>query len=184
MLNRILISLSFLSLIVFSGCSPSDTTENKTVVNTNAANLNRPASNANNPLNTNKTPEPPSTNNASTIAPLMASYYNALKAKDDAALKKLFTVKALANLEKDMKEEKKTSLSAFISELEALPEKGWEVRNEKIDGDSAVAEIKGGSYGVWTKMKFAKEGGEWKLTGESPEFEAINKTASNSNTVK
>ncbi len=61
-----------------------------------------------------------------------------------------------------------------------------EVRNEKIEGDSAVAELKGGSLGVWTKIKFVKENGEWKFASpeDSPELEGVTKSAADSNAGK
>ncbi|MCS6873341.1 MAG: nuclear transport factor 2 family protein [Pyrinomonadaceae bacterium] len=110
-------------------------------------------------------------NEAPTLAPLMQAYYDALKRRDEQALRKTLSSDTIKSLEEDMKAEKKKSLVDFILELETLPDKPYEIRNEKIDGESAIAEIKGGSYQVWTKFYFVKEAGEWKITNKSPDFE-------------
>lgn len=158
-------------LFIFTGCekqpAANNAVENKTV--------NKVSANSNNPLSTVKAPEAATTNDAPTLAPVVQNYYNALKKKDDAGLRKVFSQSTLKSLEADMKEEKKTSLSDFISELEPASAQPFEVRNEKIEADTAVAEIKGGSYAVWTPIKFVRENGEWKMTNESPDFDSIKK---------
>lgn len=110
-------------------------------------------------------------NEAPTLAPLIRQYYEAMKSRDEKALRKTLSSDTIKSFEEDMRSENKKSLVDFILELETLPEKPYEVRNEKIEGDRAVAEIKGGSYHVWTKFYFVKEAGEWKITNKSPEFE-------------
>lgn len=180
MRNVILTTLILACLLVLGGCSPAGTGAN---TNT-ASNAAKPQATANNPLNITKTPEAATTNNAPTIAPVMAAYYAALKGKDDAGLKKIHTAGALKNIEQGMKEDKKATISAYLSDYEILPETGYEVRNEKIEGDNAIAEVKGGTYKNWTRLKFAREGGEWKLTGENAEMDAVSKGAANSNTAK
>jgi hypothetical protein len=59
-----------------------------------------------------------------------------------------------------------------------------EIRNEKIEGDTAVAEIKTEGMPNGIKVKFVKENGKWKLTTEIPDFENMKKSAANSNTAK
>ena len=125
----------------------------------------------------------PTTNAAPTLAPVVAAYYDALKKKDDAAIRKVLSAEFIKSLEIDMKEEKKTSLSAFIAELDKVPEKPVEVRNEKIEGDKGVADIKGGSYVNWTAISFVKEGGAWKMSNEIPDIQSV-KQSVNSNTAK
>ncbi len=72
----------------------------------------------------------------------------------------------------------------YITETEPLPDKPFETRNEQIQGDSAVAEMRGGSYPNGIKIKFVRENGEWKMTNESPEFQSVKQSATNSNTAK
>ena len=59
----------------------------------------------------------------------------------------------------------------FITELEPVPNKPFEVRNETVQGDTAVAEMSSEQYPNGIKIKFVKENGEWKMTNESPEFQ-------------
>src|SRR5215213_9306895 len=76
--------------IAMTGCGTTTTTN---VSNANVANANAngapPA--ANSGLDTVKKPEPPTSNNAPTLAPVVQTYYEALKKKDDALLKTVVT---------------------------------------------------------------------------------------------
>ena len=173
--------LLFLTVFLI-GCGISE--NSNMAVNTKPSAANVITNNADNPLNTTKTPEAATTNNASTIAPVVQAYYAALKSKNDAALKKIYSQETLKSLEADMKAEKKTSLSAFITELEPVPDRPFEVRNEQIQGDTAIAEMRGGSYPNGIKIKFVRENGEWKMTNESPEIQSVKQSASNSNSAK
>src|ERR1041384_7200581 len=110
------------------------------------------------------------TNQAPSIAPLMQAYYDALKKKDDAGLRKFYSASAVKELEADMKSDGKKSLVEYIESAEPAGDKPFEVRNEKIEGDTAIAEIKGGSYAAWTKWKFVKENGEWKKAPPSEDL--------------
>jgi len=67
-----------------------------------------------------------------------------------------------------MKTDKKTGLASYLAETDQLPEKQMEVRNEKIEGNKGVAEVKGGSYVSFVKIAFINEGGKWKLSNETP----------------
>ncbi|MGI8470296.1 MAG: hypothetical protein ACR2N3_17795 [Pyrinomonadaceae bacterium] len=174
---QILFFITILSFsIIFTAC------ENQSAVNNSAENKTAIV-NSNNPLATVKTPEAATANAAPTLAPVVQNYYDALKKRDDAALRKILSQATLKSDEADMKEEKKTSLSAFITETEIVPDKAVEVRNEKIEGDTGIAEIRGGSYAVWTPVKFVRENGEWKMTNESPDVESVRKSA-DSNSAK
>lgn len=180
---QILFFITILSFaFIFAGCGANQPTANNSAEN-KTVNTNSAVTNSNNPLATSKTPEASTTNAAPTLAPVVQNYYDALKKKDDAALRKVLSQGTIKSTEADMKAEKKTSLSAFITELEKVPDSPVQVRNEKIEGDTGIAEIKGGSYANWTPIKFVKENGEWKMTNESPDFESVKKTA-NSNSAK
>ncbi len=169
-------------IVFFIGCGTSENPN--TAINTKPSAANSATSNADNPLNTTKTPEAATTNNAPTLSPVVQAYYAALKTKNDAALKKIYSQETLKSLEDDMKSEKKTSLSAFITELEPVPDRPFEVRNEQIQGDTAIAEMRGGSYPNGIKIKFVRENGEWKMTNESPEIQSVKQSATNSNSAK
>lgn len=173
---QILFFIAILSfLFIFTGCENPPAANNS--VGNKPGNTNAAVVNSNSPLSTTKAPETATTNAAPTLTPVVQNYYDALKKKDDAGLRKILSQATLKSAEADMKTERKISLSAFITETEIVPDKPIEVRNEKIEGDTGIAEIKGGSYAVWTPVKFVRENGEWKMTNESPDVESVKKSA-------
>jgi len=151
------------------GTPTTNSGPNANVANGNStANGNVNAPPANPELVTTKKPEAATTNNAPTIAPVVQTYYDALKKKDEALLKSVMTQEFIKDIQADMKTEKKTNMAAYMAEFDTIPETPVEVRNEKIEGTNAVAELKGGAYLTWTPFAFANEGGKWKFTGGSP----------------
>lgn len=166
--------------ILITGCTAPEKPAN--VAGANQANTT--VANQSNPLNTTRTPEAATTNNAPTLAPVVQNYYEALKRKDDAALKKLYSAETLKTLEADMREEGKKSLVEFITELEPVPDQPFTVRNEQIKGDKATAEIRGGNYPNGIEIVFVKENGEWKLTNESSDVSNVKQSAANSNNAR
>ncbi len=153
--------------IVAAGCGGAGMTPTGGS-NTNLGNTNAASPGGNVELEPIKKPEAATTNNAPTLTPVVQAYYEALKKKDDALLKSVMSQAFIKSVEADMKEEKKTNMAAYMAEFDTIPEKPVEVRNEKIAGNDAVAEIKGGAYINWTPFAFTNEGGKWKFTGGSP----------------
>jgi len=180
-------NLFFTAILIFSialiGCTNTETPSNKT--DTKSANTNASTTNADNPLATTQKSEAATSNNAPTLAPVVQNFYEALNKKDEAGVKKYLSQSALKYWENEAKAEKKTAL-VYLSEAEDPTDEKREVRNEKIEGETAVAEIKGGSLGVWTPIKFVRENGEWKFA--SPEnslsLQNIPQTDANSNKAK
>lgn len=175
----------FILTTFFIGCGGavenSNTTANSKPVNANTTN-----GSANNPLATTKTPEAATTNDAPTLAPVLAGYYAALNKKDEAGTKKYLSQAALKYWENEAKTEKKTAFAYLLESEEPLNEKR-EIRNEKIEGDKAFAEIKGGSLGVWTATMFVKENGEWKFASPEDSFKEtqnLPKTSTSSSSAK
>jgi hypothetical protein len=158
-------------VVAAAGCGGSTTPtggSNTNLANGNSiGNTNAPAASSGG-LETTKKPEVATTNNAPTIAPVVQTYYEALKKKDDALLKTVMSQEFIKSVEADMKAEKKTNMAAYMAEYDTVPEKPVEVRNEKIEGNDAVAELKGGAYLNWTPFAFINESGKWKFTGGSP----------------
>lgn len=174
--NKFLIVFTAFTLILTACSSETPTPNANTVTNTNTVaptntNSNAAAPNSNSAVETIKPTQPPTTNNADTIKPVVLAYYEALKTKNEEALKKVYSKQTLALLEADAKAEGKKSLVEFITELEPVPTQPFEVRNEQINGDVAIAEMRGGAYPNGIKIKFIKEDGAWKMTNESPEFQ-------------
>lgn len=154
--------------IFFVGCTSTETTLNSNKpANTNSIAAN---STANNPLGTTKTPEAATSNNAPTLAPVVEGYYAALRKKDEAGAKKYLSQSAVKYWEDAMKSENQKSMLAVLEDDASPVEDKREIRNEKIEGDSATAEIKGGSSLAWTPVKFVKENGEWKFASPKDSF--------------
>jgi len=160
-LNITFFTTIFILTFFLSGCTSSPDTTNST--NTLNKNTNTATINTNNPLETTKKTEVATTNNAPTLTPVVQGYYAALLKKDEAGAKKFLSQSALKYWEEEMKDEDMPTLLAILEDNEAPVEVKREVRNEKVTGDTAVAEIRGGSLGVWTPIAFVKENGEWKF---------------------
>jgi len=174
----------FISTLLLLGCPGSPETPNKNTTNSGNTNTQKTNSN-NNPFNTTKNAEASTTNNAPTVTPIIQAYYDALKKKDEAGVKKYLSAAAVKYYEDEAKSEKKTWF-VYLLEFEEPVDEKREARNEKIDGETAIAELKGGSLGVWTPYKFVKENGEWKFASpkDSMSLQDIPRNNSNSNAAK
>lgn len=181
----IFFSTILITTAILSGCGGTETPTNNNVT-TNAP-TNAPVTNGNstneNVITTNKKTPEPTTNEAPTLTPVFKAYCDAKTKGDEAALRKVYSAKTLQQFEKEMKEEGEKSLVKYL-EVDKVSNKMCEIRNEKIEGDTAVAEIKTEGMPNGIKVKFVKENGEWKLTTEIPDFEEMKKSAANSNTAK
>jgi len=175
----ITIILGISALLAACGGTPANNAANapKTnAVNSNS-NGNTAAVNVDNPVATTKKAEAPTENNAPTIGPVVQAYYAALKKKDDAAVQAVLAAAFIKSIQEDMKAEKKTGMAAYLAEYDTIPDKPVEVRNERIEGDKAVAQLKGGAYLNWTSFAFIKENGVWKFTGGSPDLDSVKQGA-------
>lgn len=150
----------FILTVFLSGCTTSTDTTNS--ANTTNKPVNVAAANTTDPLATTKKTETATTNNAPTFTPVVDAYYAALLKKDEAGAKKVLSQSAIKYWMEEKSEDLPTLL-AILEDNEAPVEVKREVRNEKITGDTATAEIRGGSLGVWTPIAFVKENGEWKF---------------------
>jgi hypothetical protein len=165
----IIISVCLFSLAGCGGGAPGPNTN----ANNNAAT--KANSDNANAFVTTKGPETNKANDAAALAPVVLAYYEALKKKDDAAFRKVYSAAAIKELEAGMKAEGKKTLVDYIGSSEPAGDKPFEVRNEKIEGETAIAEIRGGSYATWIKWKFVKENGEWKLAPPSENIKLLGK---------
>lgn len=180
--------LSF-SVIFAASCSGEvgNGTTNTTNVTVNANTAQSPAANnAGNPLATNKAPEAATVNQAETVTPVVKAYCDAMTKKDEAAIRKVYSQSTIKSLEEDMKADGKKSLIEYLTAIDQTTNKLCEARNEKVEGETAVAEIRTASAPNGVKIKFIRENGEWKMTNEYPDFDNKIKNAppSNSNTAK
>lgn len=167
-----------ISIIGFS-CSSSEPNTNSANINIANSNLqtNQPVenveTNSKNVLNTTSTPKIATTNEAPTLTPVYKAFCDAMKNKNETALRKLLTKDTQEYWEKEMSDEgKDIDLVTYISETEPIKDPSkCGVRNEKITGNTAVAEIRNENVPNGFVIKFVKENGEWKITNQSPEFE-------------
>ena len=173
-------TLLFLTIFLI-GCGSSENAN--TAVNLKPANANTTTANSNNPLDTTKTPETATTNDAPTLAPVVQNYFAALQKKDEAGAKKFLSQAAVKYWEDEAKTEKKPWFAYLIESEEPIAEKR-EIRNEKITGDAAAAEMKGGSLGVWTATKFVRENGEWKFASPKDSLALQDTPATSANSVR
>lgn len=176
--NTILIFAILMTTILASACGTETVNDAPTnaTANTNMAPENK------DPLATAKTPEISTTNDAPTFSPIVKAYCEAIIKKDDAALRKLHSRETLAIYDADMKNDKKTSLAEFLSDLEPITDASkCGARNEKIEGDRGSARIRNQNMPNGVEIVFVNENGEWKITNKSPEFDSVKKSASNSN---
>ncbi len=142
---------------------------------------NAPTNLSNLPAGTIAKPDADKTNDAKTLSTVITAYSEALKSKNDAALRKVLSQPTIKAWEDEMKSEGKTKFAEYVAESEYVEGKPYEIRNEEIKGDEAIAEIKGGVFGKWTPIVFVKENGEWKKTDESPQFKSV---VGNANTAQ
>ncbi|CAN5637885.1 hypothetical protein BH24ACI2_BH24ACI2_14850 [soil metagenome] len=177
---KITFLISILAIFLY-GCTGPESPTNTNSINKTA---NTNITNTNNPLETSKTPEVSTTNIAPTITPVVKAYCEAFVKKDEAGFRKNFSQETLRQYESDMKAEGKNSLIEFFADTESPNNKLCEARNEKIDGNSAVAEVRTDNAPNGVKYKFVKENGEWKWTNESPDFQSVKQSVTNSNSSK
>ncbi len=176
-MRYLLLILILLSVSVFINCSGPNPA-NDTATQSNSKPTTSPAGIP--------TPVPSvpasATNNAPTLAPVVSGFFEALLKKDEAGVKKYLSAAALKYWEDEGKTAKKTWIAYLMEDYDPIAEKR-EVRNEKIEGERAVAEIKGGNLGVWTQTDFVRENGEWKFASPADSFKKqdIRKTSPNSN---
>ena len=170
-LRSIFVAVILSFSVIALGCGGTSNTAN--TANTNAGNAA-----SNNPLETTKRPAEAVTNDAPTLTPLFKAYCEAKLKKDEAGLRKIFSMDTLQNFEEQMKEDKIKTLVEFLED-EKVSEKLCQVKNEKITGDTAVAKIFIDSYPNGLDVYFEKENGEWKMTNKSPTFEAKKQSESN-----
>ncbi len=169
---RNLIILSILILLTFAGCTSPEVENTANVVNTTNKPLNSNATVStenSSPMNTIRTPTPETVNPAETLSPIVKAYCEAVRKKDEAALKKVYSAAAYQKLLANAKADGKTSVAELMSENEDVGTQPCATSNEQISGNTAIALLKTESYPNGIRIKFVKENGEWKMTDESPD---------------
>lgn len=172
---NILAIFSLITFSIFLGACGGPAANNAPANNANTAKV-EPVS-PNSPVAV-TTPTPATTtNDAPTLAPVYKALCDALVKKDEAAIRKAYTADTLKNFADQMKDNKITSLIKFLED--DIPKGPCSAKNEVITGDKAVAEIVSSIYPNGAKVAFVKENGEWKMTNQSPTFDAVKPSGAN-----
>ncbi len=101
---------------------------------------------------------------ADTPTAAVENFVEGVKAKDETAMRNAISADTLKIFDLMAKEEKKTFYEIMTTEDEESMKKMPEIRNEKIEGDKATAELKEPDKDQWTNVNFVKENGSWKLS--------------------
>lgn len=148
-----LVAILALAALAFTACKKGTT-------NTNNAN------NTNNTSNTaaNKNaPTTPSTGDYSTPSAAFKTFYEAAKGGNIEGIKRSMSKRAMDEITKSAAKENKTVDESLKEMIDGAPSNMPEMRNEKIGGDKATAEMKDDKMDKWEKVYFVKENGQWKI---------------------
>ena len=98
----------------------------------------------------------------STPAAAMRAYYEAVKAKDAAAFKRVLSAASQQRFATPQ-----ISVESVLAAIgRDLPATVPETRNEKITGERATLEVRDVKKNRWETMNFVREHGQWKLALE------------------
>ncbi len=144
-----------LALAALAACGSNPTT------NTTSTSSNNPTA-----TTTATTPAPAVKEAAATPTEAARQVFDAIRNKDIAAVKAIFTQKTLATME-DVAKKRNQSLDdvlkGFVNDT-SMPAT-FSARNEKIEGDRASVEV-ADEKGRYSPMNFVKEDGAWKVSLE------------------
>lgn len=102
-------------------------------------------------------------NAAPVLSPVVKKYCAALELRDDAALAKLFSKRALAEFARTMQAKGFSSLSRLLQYEQT---RDCDARNEYIVGTDAIAEMFSSTYPNGIRAGFVRERGAWKFTND------------------
>ncbi|HEX8844545.1 MAG TPA: hypothetical protein VF791_07865 [Pyrinomonadaceae bacterium] len=162
----VLIAAILLNAACNKGTSNNNTTT-ATNATTNAATGASPAAAANTAQPT-PTATPITSASGSSPTEVFKAYYEANKTKNVAAFKRTFSKVMLDKMEERARQRNMTLDDLLAKALESasqqVPATLPEVRNEKIEGDTATLEFKDDKGDKWVTIHFVKEDGEWKFS--------------------
>lgn len=169
-----LIIISAALFLNFSGCGSEEPPDAVNTADNGSNSAPSPGAANDDPLGgIEKTPTPAEKVEAVTLKPVVAAYCDAMRKKDEAGLRKVYSAATIRSFEASMREEGATSLAEYLS-TEPVGEK-CEVVNERIQGNLGEALVTTETYPNGIMIKFVKEGGEWKMTNQSSDFDAVRK---------
>lgn len=131
--------------------------------------------------NANGTAKTASTGEDTTPTAVFKSLYAALQKKDVENIKSRLSTGTLKKLQ-ELSEKQEQSLDDTLRENLTDPDYNSptvpEIRNEKINGETATIEVKTPTTGKWTELPFVKEDGRWKLAYDKVAQDAMVTTES------
>lgn len=140
--------------------------------NINADNSNTPETSQNSdPLSVEPIPKSSEKVQAETLKPVVDAYCAAMRKKDDAGLRSVFTPATIKALEADVKADGLGSIAELL-ELEPVGN-NCQVVNETIQGNTAQATVITQTYPTGTSFTFEKVGNDWKMTRKSADFDRV-----------
>lgn len=172
--KRALLIITAAIVIGIAGCG-GDGVENTAANEAENANAASQANDAaNDPFNEiESTPTPEEKVEAVTLKPVVAAYCEAMRKKDEAGLRKVYSAATIRSFEADMRAEGVSSLAQYLS-TEPVGNR-CEVVNERIQGNVGEALVSTETYPNGIMIKFVNEGGNWKMTNQSSDFDAVRK---------
>ena len=104
-------------------------------------------------------------NAASTGSPTetLKKFVDASQKKDVAAMKQTLSKGTMELIEKSAQQQKTTVDELLKKDSPTQMTETPEIRNEKIEGDTATVEVKNTVTGNFDTLPFVKEDGQWKL---------------------
>ena len=131
--------------------------------NTNNSNSSNNANTASSPMANKNSGTPPTAGDYSTPTAAFKTFYYAVKANDIEAVKRSMSKKAMEDVTRSAAQENKSVDDSLKDMSKDTPAGLPEVRNEKIEGDKASAEMKDDKMDRWIPIYFVKEDGKWKI---------------------
>jgi hypothetical protein len=92
----------------------------------------------------------------------MKALNEATKTKDVETVKKLIS-KGTLDLVGQSAKKQNTTVEELLKKDGGMPFQEFEARNEKIEGDKAIIEVKNNALNSWEAIPFVKEDGIWKV---------------------
>jgi len=145
------IAVFLLAVLTFGGCNSTQTN--------NTANINQPTNQA---KATNES-QPSSQTGLGSPTETLKTFAAATKKKDAAVIRKTLSKSTMKVIEESAKKQN-ISVDEVLTKAEDPEGKDLpEIRNEKIEGETATLEVKNEVTGEFDIMPFVKEDGGWKI---------------------
>lgn len=158
------------TVTLLTGCSKATSNSTNTTANTvnTVNNANTASTPSASPAATTTSSASPTTGDSgSSPTDALIAYIDAIKRKDAAAVKNLFSKSVLNEMEAEAKKRNKTVEAVIQEGLEEIskdvPEGTPKTRNEKIEGDKATLELRDEKQDKWELVNLVREDGQWKI---------------------